>query len=52
MTVRLPNKAFAFYDVNAKAWHTEKGSYNIEVGGSSRALPLQQKVAVEDIIFR
>ena len=37
----------AYFDVASDSWKLEAGSYRIEVGGSSRDLPLQASVLVE-----
>ncbi len=37
----LDERAFQYYDVGAKAWTTKPGCYGVEVGFSSRELPLK-----------
>jgi len=45
VTVKIPRKEFAYYDVDAKKWTVEPGSYEILVGNSSRDLPLHTTVS-------
>ena len=46
-TVRLALtwRDFAYYDPDARAWEVHPGTFDLQIGGSSRSLPLQ--VAVE-----
>ena len=37
----LDDRAFSFYDVGAHGWRVQPGCYTVEVGSSSRDLPLQ-----------
>jgi beta-glucosidase len=39
-TVPLDTRSFSFYDVNAKHWRAEPGSYSVLVGGSSEQIEL------------
>ena len=41
VSIRLDKGAFAFYDADRKCWAVEKDEFQIEVGSSSRDLPLQ-----------
>ena len=41
VTLTLPPDAFARYDTTTHAWKTDPGEYSIEVGNSSRSLPLR-----------
>lgn len=45
-TVILDARAFAYYDVNAKRWHTEPGEYQILIGRSSEDIELRSNVTV------
>ena len=42
----LNSRAFALYDVNAKAWVVPAGSYQISLGASSRDIRLQEQITV------
>lgn len=42
VTVRLPRRAFAWYDADHQQWRADNGQYEIRVGSSSRDLPLRQ----------
>ena len=44
VSVDLDRKAFAFYDVQAKAWRINPGEFKILVGGSSRSISLDQAI--------
>lgn len=46
VTIQLPANAFAYYSVAKGKWTTDPGKYRIEVGSSSRSLPLKQSIAV------
>ncbi len=54
VTLTLGQSAFAFYDPDKKAWISNKGDFDIEVGASSRdiqvhrGVSLAQQVAVPD----
>ncbi len=43
----LDKRAFAFYDTELGDWRVETGTFTVSVGGSSRDLPLSEKVTVE-----
>ena len=43
--LELPRQAFAYFDEHQNEWVVPPGSYGIEVGDSSRNLPLLEKVA-------
>ena len=43
-TVNIDGKYLSIFDESANAWKLVPGSYNIMVGGSSKDLPLTQKV--------
>jgi beta-glucosidase len=51
VTVPLSPRAFAFYDVDRKAWHVTKGTYRIQVGGSVRSLPLKAEITLPDSVL-
>jgi beta-glucosidase len=38
--LELAARDLAYWDVNANAWRVEPTSYRVQVGSSSRALPL------------
>ncbi len=44
VTVNVDGKYLSIFDESANAWKLVPGSYNIMVGGSSKDLPLTQKV--------
>jgi len=44
VSIQLKNNAFQYYDETKKDWATEKGEYEIQVGGSSRTIRLNEKV--------
>jgi beta-glucosidase len=44
VTVNIDGKYLSIFDESANAWKLVPGSYNIMVGGSSKDLPLTQKV--------
>ena len=46
VSVKLDGRAFAYYDVEAKAWKVKTGNWNVMVGDSSAMLPLKGMVAV------
>jgi beta-glucosidase len=46
VAVTLTNRAFCYYDVNAKQWHAEPGEFDVFIGRSSQQIELQGKVAV------
>jgi beta-glucosidase len=45
--IDLRPTALAYYDPTAKKWKTEPGNYEIQVGNSSRNLPLKQTIKME-----
>ena len=45
-TIRLRPSALSYYEVNGKNWRIEPGTYRIDVGSSSRDLPLQAQVQI------
>jgi beta-glucosidase len=47
LSIPLDARAFAFYDPAQKEWVTEKDSFEIRVGGSSRNLPLRDKLVLD-----
>ena len=47
VTFKLTPQDFAYCDVPGKQWKAEAGKYLIEVGGSSRDLPLKKTVALK-----
>lgn len=38
--IPFDERTFAYYDISAKAWQTEKGTYQIEIGASSEDIRL------------
>lgn len=44
VSVQLDRRAFAYYDVETKAWHVSPGTFEILVGGSSRDIVLRGSV--------
>lgn len=42
----LNRRAFAYYDVQAKNWRVDSGTYTVEIGSSSRDIRLTQAVKV------
>ena len=44
VTFTLSKRAFAYYNVQIKAWHVESGEFEILVGGSSKAINLKASV--------
>lgn len=47
VTVRLPESAFAFYDVDIHDWRVKPGKFNIMVGPSSQEIILQTEVTLK-----
>ncbi len=47
VSVELEKRAFAFYNVDAKAWQVETGEFKILVGASSRDIKLEATLNVE-----
>ncbi|HOK32790.1 MAG TPA: glycoside hydrolase family 3 C-terminal domain-containing protein [Limnochordia bacterium] len=43
----LDERAFAYHNVEAGAWHVEAGAYEIRIGASSRDIRLAERVQVE-----
>ena len=46
VTITLDQRAFSYYDVNAKNWRAEAGNYEILVGRSSAEIVLRGKAAL------
>ena len=46
VSLELNPRAFAFYDVAAKAWKITPGKYNILIGDSSAVLPLKGDLSI------
>jgi len=46
VTIPLNPRSFAYYDVNGKDWHAEKGTYEVLVGSSSEDLPLRDAITL------
>jgi len=44
VTIPLNTRSFAYYDVNAKQWRAEKGTYDVLVGSSSEKIELNGKI--------
>lgn len=45
--IALRPAALAFYDVSAKKWKAEAGAYQVQVGNSSRELPLKSRITLD-----
>lgn len=45
VTFGLDDRAFSYWDVGSSSWHVAPGCYRVEVGASSRDLPLQGMAA-------
>jgi beta-glucosidase len=43
---------FAFYDVNKKAWHVEKGMYDIQIGSSCADIKLTKSIKMDEKIVK
>jgi beta-glucosidase len=46
LEIALDERAFSYFDTNAKAWRKNPGAYNIEIGSSSRAVHAALPVVV------
>ena len=46
VTFVLDKRSFAWYSVELGDWHAENGSYVIEIGKSSRDIPLEQEISL------
>ena len=46
VSVELNGRAFAYYDVAAKAWKVNAGQFHVRVGDSSQHLPLEAAITV------
>ena len=46
----LDKRSFAYWNQQIHDWHVETGVFTIEVGGSSRDLPLKAEVTVESTV--
>lgn len=44
VTLRLDGRAFSFWEPSRSAWHAESGTFHVEVGRSSRDLPLRAEL--------
>ena len=51
VTFELPDRAFAFFNVNKKDWYVESGEFEIMVGASSRDIRLRKTVTVNSNEF-
>lgn len=47
VTLEIPVKELAYYDVEQKAWVVESGAYNCKIGNSSRAINTSVSVSVK-----
>ena len=47
VTINIPVKELAYYDVTSKKWTVEPGSYTFKLGNSSRDLKSEVKVSVK-----
>ena len=50
VTFTLDKRAFAYWNQQIHDWHVETGDFTIEVGASSRDLPLRASVRVESTV--
>ncbi|WMI68294.1 glycoside hydrolase family 3 C-terminal domain-containing protein [Mangrovimonas sp. YM274] len=46
ISVQIPVKELAFYNVDTKSWEVEKGNYQIRVGNSSRNIVAEQTIII------
>ncbi|WP_296720881.1 glycoside hydrolase family 3 C-terminal domain-containing protein [Erythrobacter sp.] len=46
VTLKVPGRAFAWYDVDADAWTVTPGRYRLHVGTSSRNLPIVHDIEI------
>jgi beta-glucosidase len=51
VSIQLDQSAFAFYVPDKKGWVAEAGDYQIQVGGSSRAIALQDDFHLATTLF-
>ncbi|HEV7891512.1 MAG TPA: glycoside hydrolase family 3 C-terminal domain-containing protein [Pyrinomonadaceae bacterium] len=47
VAIMLDTRAFAYYDADAKRWHTDPGDFDILVGRSSEQIELRGKITVK-----
>jgi len=47
VTILLPTKELAYYDVDKKSWIVETGTYNLKIGNSSRNIKEQVLINIE-----
>ena len=47
VTIKVPVKELAYYDVTAKKWTVEPGKYTIKLGTSSRDIKKEIQVTVK-----
>ena len=50
VTFVLDKRSFAYWNREIRDWHVETGAFTIEVGASSRDLPLKAEVTVESTV--
>ena len=50
VTFTLDKRAFAYWNADLHDWHVESGDFTLEVGASSRDLPLKATVYVESTV--
>ena len=50
VTFTLDKRAFAYWNREIHDWHVETGVFSVEVGASSRDLPLKAEVTVESTV--
>ena len=50
VTFTLDKRSFAYWNEEIHDWHVETGAFTIEVGDSSRDLPLRAEVTVESTV--
>jgi beta-glucosidase len=48
VSLQLNSRDFAYYNTKIHDWTVRTGKFDIRVGGSSRNLPLQQTIAIEN----
>jgi beta-glucosidase len=51
ITIPVDTRSFAWYDVAAKAWHVDAGSYTMRVGRSSEDIRLTDKLVIQQQVM-
>ncbi|GLB51959.1 glycosyl hydrolase [Neptunitalea chrysea] len=47
VSITIPVKELAFYNVKTKAWEVEKGTYVLKIGNSSKNIISEQKITIK-----